>query len=179
MSHRKEDANFIGLLRDIQARLKRLERGENGVRQNTFRLGDAVVSLDEEFYRLKIDSLSDDRITKWLPDTDQSWSWPSEIDVTPLTEFGSPVYTGARYCTISEFVVTLLTASTSDITVSFHNGSNSQDISITAGKTTAIFPADIDVSDVHPGTRMWVTLQLAVAPATPGQNLAVTARFKG
>lgn len=59
MSHRQEDESLISWLKRVDSRLDRLEKGDKAVRQNDIRLGDAIVSVDEDSTQLVINRLVD------------------------------------------------------------------------------------------------------------------------
>jgi len=59
MTHRREDESLITWLRGIESRVDRLEKGDKGVRQNDIRIGDILISADEDSTQLKISRLVD------------------------------------------------------------------------------------------------------------------------
>lgn len=184
MSARREDVNLLTWLRRLQAEVDRLKRGDKAVRQNTLRLGNLLLQPDEANHRLIVQDLSSPSSqTKYLPDTDQSWSWPDALDnLETSTVYFSPIYVVRRECLPVEIVLTVQVASDIDHEIIVYRKTPtdeviSQTINFTAGSTFEVITADI--GNCRVADRLYVSVEIDSTPDTPAENLAVTVRFNG
>lgn len=179
MSHRRDDQGLIEWLRNLEARIKKLETQDKGVRQNTLRLGDMVLEADDRNSRVGIRNIKKGGNIKWLPERKETFGW---VGAVVLDEDNtSPPAQIFDTMTIVEVVLSVLTPSMGgDITANLnimtaeHGLLMTIPMTIPAGEYRSVTDQMIEV---HHGQSMWV--ELINAGDGMATNLTMTVRFDG
>jgi hypothetical protein len=134
MTYRREDETAIMWLRNLQARIERLEKSDKGVRQNDIRLGDMVVTTDAGTDEICIENLiTGDVVCLGQPNTEVIFSYPDEVNTAGQV---SGAYKVREGCIATEIVVSVQTADTSPIQVTVFFGTiASRVVTLPAGET--------------------------------------------
>lgn len=190
MSHRREDATLLEYVRTLDARLRRLEGPDKGVRQNDLRIGNQLIQEGSDDNSLTVMDLRTRRQFALPADpvlTEASFSWggKAQLVVTNPTYNVSPKYYLDRNVVLNELVWTAggteaVGTNTYSISLNVYNAGvaqYTQAFSRTGDGTTMAQPYLTNLSvPVSAGSEIAVELVVDGSPAFM-YNLAVTVKW--
>lgn len=174
MSNRSIDQGFIDFVRSLVTRIQRLESQNNGVRRNDIRLGNIVVTTDNEYMRVGLQDIkTKERVFLGNPpDAVFSYSGPVESGST------SPPHAVPWVTVARELVITTLPANvgTEDTTfvVYFNDGTIGVTITLPAGVSMQLKGLNIPMGK---NQRIWVECTDTNGSDTPPTDVSVLVRF--
>lgn len=129
MSHRTENEPLIQMLRKLQDRIDRLEKGDKGIRQNDIRLGDMLVTTNAETNQVCIKNLVTGAITCFGEAAAAGgaplagWSFSGDVDFNADTALDySPPYVVPENTTAVRIVIASRVAFTGTVRVCINFG---------------------------------------------------------
>ena len=104
MSSRQLDPNLVVWLRELEARVARLEKGDKGVRVNDTRLGDSVLTPNTYTNQIEMKNLKSGSMIPISAQRDVVWSWPDVLAVDPTLPWSPPAVMPDD-CVVNEIMI--------------------------------------------------------------------------
>lgn len=169
MSYRREDQGLVEYIQSLEARIKRLEGGDKGVRQNDIRLGNMVVTTNVETNQICIENLDTGETQCFGAASDEViFSHPDEVEDDGERSGPYPVKTS---CIARTITVAARVAPSSAVTVTMYFGTATHEIVLGAGQT-------VNTITVEQGCAAGMHIIAEITEAGSGaEDLTVTVRF--
>lgn len=172
MSGRMQDRGLIDLIRSLQSRIDRLEKQFSAVQRTNIRLGNVVVSTDQEFNRISMQNLVSGTLSYIGDPEDAKFSFSGDLVVYNDERDVSPPHP-TPVATIATAIVLARVQTFGDVTVDvyFNDGTYVKTVNINDGVALQIEGITVPISK---NTRIYAQL---VSADEGAHDLSVVVRF--
>lgn len=173
MGIRHLDPSLMDMLREFDARLKKLESSQNNaVKKNDIRIGDIVISSHDDTGELVAKNLKSNEVTSFVKVQEQAWSFNGVLSVAGDASDNAPPYRSRHNVVITDILMSLIVPSVDGVDVLFTAGNATLACTLPVASTLSITPANL-----HLRMNDLAYVTLTGAPGVADRDLTIIARF--